>query len=228
VRSKLERIGRGSPSAASATLDVVDAQREKQLAAEAAAALVEDGMSVGLGTGTTVALFLPALAARGLSLRCVATSLQTERRARELGLRVESFNGIARLDVAIDGADQIAPDRWLVKGGGAAHTREKVVAAAADRFVVIASSDKLVARIRPPVPLELLAFGLAATLRRLEPARLRDVPPSPDGNPIADYLGDVRDPAELAARLDGTAGLVEHGLFPPALVTDVIVAGDAL
>jgi ribose 5-phosphate isomerase A len=206
----------------------VDAQREKQLAAEAAAALVEDGMSVGLGTGTTVALLLPALAARGLSLRCVATSLQTERRARELGLRVESFNGIARLDVAIDGADQIAPDRWLVKGGGAAHTREKVVAAAADRFVVIASSDKLVARIRPPVPLELLAFGLAATLRRLEPARLRDVPPSPDGNPIADYLGDVRDPAELAARLDATAGLVEHGLFPPALVTDVIVAGEAL
>lgn len=206
----------------------MDAQREKQLAAEAAAALVEDGMSVGLGTGTTVALLLPALAARGLSLRCVATSLQTERRAREFGLRVESFNGIARLDVAIDGADQIAPDRWLVKGGGAAHTREKVVAAAADRFVVIASSDKLVARIRPPVPLELLAFGLAATLRRLEPARLRDVPPSPDGNPIADYLGDVRDPAELAARLDATAGLVEHGLFPPALVTDVIVAGEAL
>ncbi|HEY2937931.1 MAG TPA: ribose 5-phosphate isomerase A, partial [Gaiellaceae bacterium] len=121
----------------------MDAQREKQLAAEAAAALVEDGMSVGLGTGTTVALLLPALAARGLSLRCVATSLQTERRAREFGLRVESFNGIARLDVAIDGADQIAPDRWLVKGGGAAHTREKVVAAAADRFVVIASSDKL-------------------------------------------------------------------------------------
>ncbi len=206
----------------------MDAQREKQLAAEAAAALVEDGMSVGLGTGTTVALLLPALAARGLSLRCVATSLQTERRAREFGLRVESFNGIDRLDVAIDGADQIAPDRWLVKGGGAAHTREKVVAAAADRFVVIASSDKLVARIRPPVPLELLSFGLAATLRRLEPARLRDVPPSPDGNPIADYLGDVRDPAELAARLDGTAGLVEHGLFPPALVTDVIVAGEVL
>jgi ribose 5-phosphate isomerase A len=206
----------------------VDAQREKQLAAEAAAALVEDGMSVGLGTGTTVALLLPVLAARGLSLRCVATSLQTERQARELGLQVESFNGIDRLDIAIDGADQIAPDRWLVKGGGAAHTREKIVAAAADRFVVIASADKLVERIEPPVPLELLAFGLSGTLRRLEPARLRDVPPSPDGNPIADYLGDVDDPAELAARLDGTAGLVEHGLFPPALVTDVIVAGEAL
>lgn len=206
----------------------MDVEQEKRAAAEAAAELVEDGMAVGLGTGTTVAFLLPALAARKPAIRCVATSVRTEVAARRLGLRVEPFDSFDRLDLAIDGADQIAPDRWLIKGGGAAHTREKIVAAAADRFVVIASSDKLVARIRPPVPLELLAFGLAATLRRLEPARLRDVPPSPDGNPIADYLGDVRDPAELAARLDGTAGLVEHGLFPPALVTDVIVAGDAL
>src|SRR4051794_38271686 len=161
----------------------MDLEREKRLAAEAAAALVEDGMSVGLGTGSTVALLLPALAARGLALRCVATSLQTERHARDLGLRVEGFNGIDRLDIAIDGADQIAPDRWLVKGGGGAHTREKVVVASADRFVVIASSDKLVDRIGPPVPLELLAFGFSATLRRLGSAELRDVPPSPDRNP---------------------------------------------
>jgi ribose 5-phosphate isomerase A len=206
----------------------MDVEREKRLSARAAAGLVEDGMTVGLGTGTTVALLLPVLAARRLSLRCVATSLQTERQARELGLRVEAFNGIDRLDIAIDGADQIAPDRWLVKGGGAAHTREKVVAAAADRFVVIASSDKLVERIRPPVPLELLAFGLAATLRRLGEVRLRDVPPSPDGNPIADYLAEVGDPAELARRLSGTAGVVEHGLFAPELVDGVIVAGNAL
>ena len=206
----------------------MDVEREKRLAAEAAATLVEDGMAVGLGTGTTVALLLPLLAARRLSLRCVATSLQTERQARELGLRIESFNGLDRLDIAIDGADQIAPDRWLVKGGGAAHTREKVVAAAADRFVVIASSDKLVERIAPPVPLELLAFGLTATLRRLGPVSLRDVPPSPDGNPIADYLGDVEDPGALAARLASAAGVVEHGLFSPELVTDVIVAGEAL
>src|ERR1044071_8950895 len=117
--------------------------REKRLAAEAAALLVEDGMTVGLGTGSTVAHLLPALAARGLSLRCVATSPQTEERGRSLGL-------------AIDGADQIAPDGWLVKGGGGAHTREKVVVEAAERFVVIASHDKLVERISPPVPLELL------------------------------------------------------------------------
>ncbi len=99
-------------------------------------------MLVGLGTGSTVAYLLPVLAARNLDLRCVATSVATAVAARELGLRVESFAGVdalPRLDVAIDGADQVAPSGWLVKGGGAAHTREKAVAAAADRFVVIAA-----------------------------------------------------------------------------------------
>jgi ribose 5-phosphate isomerase A len=116
-----------------------------------------------------------------------------------------------------------------VKGGGAAHTREKVVAAAADRFLVIASSDKIVDAIAPPVPLELLAFGASATLRALGPAALRDVPPSPDGGLIADWTGPVDDPAALAARLDAIPGVVEHGLFPPALVSDVLVGrGDAV
>ena len=205
----------------------VSADREKQLAAEAAAELVEDGMLVGLGTGSTVAFLLPALAARGLDLRCVATSPRTEQAARELGMKVESFAGvdaIPRLDVAIDGADQVAPSGWLVTGGGAAHTREKAVAAAADRFVVIVSSDKLVERLSPPVPLELLEYGLGATLGRLGDVKLRDVSRSPDGGVIADYLGDMDDPAELAARLSATVGVVEHGLFPAAMVSDVVVA----
>jgi ribose 5-phosphate isomerase A len=202
----------------------VDPEREKRLAAEAAAVLVEDGMTVGLGTGSTVAHLLPALAARGLSLRCVATSPRTEQAARSLGLPVEPFDGIERLDIAIDGADQIAADGWLVKGGGGAHTREKVVAAAADRFVVIADSSKVVDALGPPVPVELLAYGLAATLRALAPARLRDVPRSPDGGVIADYLGAVGDPAALAQRLSATPGVVEHGLFPPTMVGEVLVA----
>lgn len=199
---------------------------EKQLAGEAAALLVEDGMTVGLGTGSTVAFLLPALAARGLDLRCVATSPATETAARGLGLRVEPFVGVdalPALDIAIDGADQVDPSGWLVKGGGAAHTREKAVAAAAQRFVVIVSSDKLVDHLAPPVPLELLEFGLAATLERLGEVKLRDVPASPDGGVIADYLGAVDDPDELAARLSATVGVVEHGLFPRALVSDVIV-----
>ena len=205
---------------------------EKRLAAEAAAELVENGMAVGLGTGSTVEFLLPALAARGLDLRCVATSLATERAARELGLVVESFAGpdaLPRLDIAIDGADQVAPDGWLVKGGGGAHTREKAVAAAAERFVVIVSSDKLVDVLSPPVPLELHAFGLAATLRRLGGVALRDVPASPDGGVIADLAEPFGDARELAERLGADPGVVEHGLFPPELVSEVVVAtGDCV
>jgi ribose 5-phosphate isomerase A len=200
--------------------------QEKRVAAEAAAELVEDGMRVGLGSGSTVALLLPALAARGLRLRCVSTSPQTTRAAGELGMTVESFEGtdaLDELDIAIDGADQVDPDGWLVKGGGAAHTREKAVAVAANRFVVIASSDKPVERLTPPIPLELLEFGLASTLKRLATVRLRDVPRSPDGGVIADFTGEFSDPAELAARLSAAVGVVDHGLFPPTLVTDVLV-----
>ena len=209
----------------------MSSDREKQGAAEAAAKLVEDGMRVGLGTGSTVGYLLPALARRGLSLRCVATSVATEEAARELRLDVESFsgvNGLAELDIAIDGADQVTSSGWLVKGGGAAHTREKAVAAAATRFVAIVSSDKLVERLQPPVPLELLEFGVAATLRRLGSVELRDVPRSPDGGVIADYTGPVDDPAALATRLSSTPGVVEHGLFAPELVSDVVVGrGDS-
>ena len=200
--------------------------REKQVAAEAAAELVEDGMRVGLGTGSTVAFLLPALARRGLSLRCVATSLATETAARELGLAVEPFSGVdalAELHMAIDGADQVAPSGWVVKGGGAAHTREKAVAAAADRFVVIVSSDKLVERLMSPIPLELLEFGLAATLARIGSVELRDAPRSPDGGVIADYTGTVDDPAALASWLAEMPGVVEHGLFAPELVSDLVV-----
>jgi ribose 5-phosphate isomerase A len=202
---------------------VADVQQEKKLAAEAAAELVEDGMRVGLGTGSTVAFLLEAIAARELVIRCVATSVQTEEQARKLGIMVEPFDTLDRLDLAIDGADQISPDGWLIKGGGAAHTREKIVAAAADRFVVIASSDKPVERLAPPVPLELMAFGLRATLRAISRAELRDVPPSPDGGVIADYTGRVDDPQALAAYFDSTPGIVEHGLFPPTLVYEILV-----
>jgi ribose 5-phosphate isomerase A len=203
-----------------------DIEREKRLASEAAAQFVQDGMMVGLGTGSTVAYLLPALAARKLGITCVATSVETSRVATELGIDVVSFSGLdapARLDIAIDGADQVAPSGWLVKGGGGAHTREKAVVAAADRFIVVVSSNKLVDRIVPPIPVELTAFGLAATLARLESIRLRDAPPSPDSGVIADYYGEVDDPATVAAMLAAATGVVEHGLFEPALVSEVIV-----
>ena len=203
-----------------------DAEHEKRLVAVAAAELVVDGMRVGLGTGSTAAHFVEALADRAVAVRCVATSPATEEHALALGLHVEPFagtNALPRLDLAVDGADQVALDRWVVKGGGAAHTREKIVAAAADRFVVLVSSEKLVEVISPPIPLELAVFGLAATLARLGSVRLRDVPPTPDGGIVADWLGGLGDPRELAAFLAASPGVVEHGLFPPELVTEVFV-----
>jgi ribose 5-phosphate isomerase A len=204
---------------------------EKRIAAEAAAELVEDGMTVGLGTGSTVAFLLPALAAPGLGdIRCVATSVATEEQARGLGIPVEEFSELRRLDIAIDGTDQVTPDGWLIKGGGGAHLREKVVAAAAERFVVIADSSKPVGSLSGPVPLELFAFGLASTLERLgAEVELRDAPRSPDGGAIADYRGPIGDPAMLAARLEADPGIAAHGLFPPAMVSDLLVgAGGAV
>jgi ribose 5-phosphate isomerase A len=209
---------------------VTDADAEKRLAAEAAAELVEDGMTVGLGTGSTVAHLLPAIARRGLSgIRCVATSVATADQARELGIPVEEFDLLARLEIAIDGTDQVTPDGWLIKGGGGAHLREKVVAAAADRFVVISDASKPVDELTGPVPLELFAFGLASTLARLgDDVGLRpDTPPSPDGGLIADYRGPVGDPAELAARLEADPGVAAHGLFPPDIVSEVLVGRGA-
>jgi len=207
----------------------LSADDEKRLAAEAAAELVESGMTVGLGTGSTVAHLLPALARRGLTdLRCVATSVATEDQARGLGIPVEDFDSLSRLDIAIDGTDEVTPDGWLIKGGGGAHLREKIVAAAADRFVVIADATKVVDKLTAPIPLELLAYGLPATLARLTPCDVRPgMPPSPDGNLIADYAGPVKDPAALAALLSATPGVVDHGLFPPTLTAEIIIASTA-
>jgi ribose 5-phosphate isomerase A len=200
-------------------------EREKRAVAEVAAELVTEGMRVGLGTGSTVERLLPVLARRALrDVVYVATSPQTEHAALELGLDVRPFTRFSRLDLAIDGADQIAPTGWLVKGGGGAHTREKVVASAAERFVVIASSNKLVAALAPPIPLELMAFGLESTLRRLEPTALRPLPPTPDHGLLADYLGPVEDLDQLATHLSQTPGVVEHGLFPPYLTREILVA----
>lgn len=202
----------------------MDLEAEKAVAAGAAASLVEDGMRVGLGTGSTVAHLLTALAERGLSVRCVSTSPRTEDVARGLGLEVTTLDELGHLDIAIDGADQVDDDGWLIKGGGAAHTREKIVAAAADRFVVMVDSTKPVPRFTWPVPVELLEFGLTATMAHLGDVRLRDVPRSPDGGVIADWHGPLDDLAAAAAFLSATPGLVEHGLFPPSLVSDVVIA----
>jgi ribose 5-phosphate isomerase A len=208
--------------------DVVVVERQKEAAARAAATMVSDGMRLGLGTGTTVAHLLPALAERGLKdLTCVATSPATARAARKLGLTIVELDSLGELDLAIDGADQVDPAGWLIKGGGGAHTREKIVAAAATRFVVIASAEKAVEHLHPPVPLELVGFGVQHTLRALGQASLRargdEAARSPDGGLIADYLAPFDDPGALAARLSAVPGVVEHGLFAPELVSAILI-----
>ncbi len=199
-------------------------EEEKRLAADAASELIEPGSRVGLGTGTTVVYLLEAIARRGVDAKYVATSPGTARAAQSLGIAVEPFDALDELDLAIDGADQIAPDGWLVKGRGGAHLREKIVAAAAKRFVVIADSSKPVTHLHAPVPLELRPFGLGATLRELGAVALRDVGPSPDGGVLADYHGDVTSPRALAERLSWIPGVSAHGLFAPDLVSEIIVA----
>jgi len=201
----------------------MDTDREKQRAARAGADLVLPGMRVGLGTGSTVAHLLSELAQRRVGATYVATSPRTARAARDLGIDVDVDMPLDRLDLAIDGADQVAPDGWLVKGGGGALTREKIVAASADRFVVIVDSSKLVTTLTAPVPLELLRYGVAATLRHLGTTLLRDAPASPDGGVLADHFASVEDPAALSSRLASVPGVIAHGLFAPSLVSEVIV-----
>jgi ribose 5-phosphate isomerase A len=199
-------------------------EEEKRLAAETAVERIEPDSRVGLGTGTTVAYLLDAIARRGVKARYVATSPHTAEAARSLGITVEEFDVLDELDLAIDGADQISPDGWLVKGRGGAHLREKIVAASARSFVVIADSSKPVAALRAPIPLELRPFGLHATLRELGTVTLRDVGPTPDGGVLGDYHGDVARPRELAERFASTPGVSAHGLFAPELVSEIIVA----
>jgi ribose 5-phosphate isomerase A len=220
--------GGGPAGDSPAMLDPIEIGHRKLAAARAAAALVQDGMKVGLGTGSTVAYLLTALGERSSELghaRCAATSPATARIARDLGLKVHGLDELGELDIAIDGADQVDPGGWLVKGGGGAHTREKIVAASARRFVVIVSAEKQVTHLAPPVPLELLRFGLQRTLAALGDARLREVGASPDHNLIADYHGPFDDPRTLAQRLSETPGVVEHGLFAPEMVSEIFVAG---
>jgi ribose 5-phosphate isomerase A len=179
-------------------------------------------MRVGLGTGSTVSYLLQALARRCPKAAFVASSPRTEHEARSLGIAIEKFETFGELDLAIDGADQISPEGWLVKGAGGAHTREKIIAAASRRFIVIADSSKFVDVLHEPIPIELQRFGISATLQQLAPTELRDGETSPDGGLLADYLGPIGEYEELARRLCATPGVIEHGLFPPSLVTDIV------
>jgi ribose 5-phosphate isomerase A len=206
----------------------------KRQAAAEALTFVQSGMRLGLGTGSTAKIFVDLLAARmrdeDLKLLCVPTSEATRLQAQNLAIPLTTLDETPELDLAIDGADEIDPALNLIKGGGAAHLREKIVEKAAKRFIVIADETKWVAHLGQfPLPLECVTFGLEATKKQLAIAiaasgcsgelvlRKRadgEVLRTDGGNVILDAkLGKISDPSRLAGLLDGVTGLVEHGLF---------------
>ena len=216
---------------------------QKRNAGEAAAESVEAGMVVGLGTGSTAAWFVKALAARGLSgLRCVPTSDRTADLARDLGLTLSTLEDTPRIDLTVDGADEIGPGLALIKGGGAALLREKLVWEASDRCIVIADQAKVVPVLGAfPLPIEVVAFGHKTTANRLadvlidhdisQPARVRQAERglvrTDGGNLIYDAAcRAIHDPVRLADDLKLITGVVEHGLFLD-LADEAIIGGDA-
>ncbi len=202
---------------------------QKQAAAEASVALIEDGMAVGLGTGSTAAFAVDALARRvraGLRVQAIPTSERTADRARAGGITLVSFAECQRLDLTIDGADEIARGSLdLIKGLGGALLREKIVAAASDRLVIVADESKLADRLgaRVPVPVEVVAFGWETTAARLAALGARPTPRrngggrlfrTDGGNMILDCtVGPIDDPAALARELGEVVGVIETGLF---------------
>lgn len=215
-----------------------DADREKRLAAAAGVALVEPGMIVGLGTGSTAAHAVRLLGQRvreGLDIRGVPTSAATRRLALSEGIPLTGFEEVSRIDLALDGTDEFDPELRLIKGGGGALLFEKIVACAAERFVVFCEAKKEVAALGAfPLPVEVIPFGwelVAARIRALggEP-RLRT---NADGTVFRSdaehYILDVsfgviREPEALAEALDRITGVVEHGLFLG--LTERVLVGD--
>ena len=206
---------------------VSDIVQEKRVAARRAIEEVRDGMIVGLGTGSTVAFAIDTLAERcraGLTITAVATSLQTETRARQSGIDVVDFASLDRVDLVIDGVDEVDGYFRAIKGAGGAMLREKIVAAAAGRMIAIADSTKAVEKLgKAPVPVEVLPFALGfvqaelAALGAKPTLRITSAsePYQTDqANPILDCaFGSIDDPAKLAVELSGIPGILGHGLF---------------
>ncbi|MFZ0267467.1 ribose-5-phosphate isomerase RpiA [Caulobacter sp.] len=206
----------------------MSADDQKRISGEAAAELVEAGMIVGLGTGSTAAWFVKALAARKLDIRGVPTSEATANLARELGIPLAALDDVKSIDLTVDGADEVGPGLSLIKGGGAALLREKLVWEASKRCVVIADAAKKVDHLgKFPLPIEVVRFGHVHTGHRLAdiaaefellPPRLRmadrGIVVTDGGNVIYDLpSGVIAEPAALAAALKTVTGVVDHGLF---------------
>jgi ribose 5-phosphate isomerase A len=212
----------------------------KALVGKRAVEFVEDGMRVGLGTGSTSTMFIRALAARNaeksLNIRCVASSDASAKLGRELGLEVVSLTELPELDIYIDGADEVDPQLNLIKGGGGAMLREKIVASSAKRFIVVVDSTKVVQTLgKFPLPLEVIKMALPLVTSHLEKLNLNPKQRkyadgsdylTDEGNFVVDcYAGKITDPAKTADDVRNLVGVVEHGLFL-GMTNLVLVAGE--
>lgn len=208
-----------------------DQDQAKERAGRHAAGYVTDGMRVGLGTGSTVHWTIVDLGERALDVTCTATSVQTHELGTSLGLTMVTPDEIGSLDIAIDGADEVDPALNLTKGGGGAHTREKLVAQMSPRFIVVVDESKLADHLGPfGTPLEVLDFAPGVVAARVEALgataiTTRDTR-SDNGNLLVDaHFGTIDDPAALARDLADVPGIVEHGIFLAPMVERVVVAG---
>ena len=213
---------------------------EKRAAGEAAAEMVRDGMVLGLGTGSTVAWTIKRIGEKveeGLEVLGVPTSYQAQELAIAAGIPLTSLDQDPVLDLAIDGADQVSREFIAIKGGGAAHAREKVVAASAQWFVVVADSTKLVGSLSHPVPVEVLPFAARLAKSRIEElggsptlrqAKMKDGPVITDnGNFVIDAdFGKIEDPGVLGTQLSEIPGVVEHGIFEQVDQLVVVLDGE--
>ena len=230
----------------------MDAETYKREAAAAALDFVQPGMRLGLGTGSTARPFVELLGGRvraGLDVIAVPTSEATRMQAEQCGIPLTTLDETPELDLTVDGADEIAPDLTLIKGGGGALLREKIVASASARMIVIADESKWVAMLgRFPLPIEVIPFGLGATRRAIEKAFAEcgvsgqmavrkakggdkdgHVFVTDGGHWILDaQLGRIVDPPGLAKALSSIPGVVEHGLFIGLASSAVLAGGEGI
>ena len=215
----------------------------KRMAARRALDFVEDGMSLGLGSGSTSAMFIEELGARvkqgGLKVRGIATSAASQKLGESLSIPMTNFEETPVLDLAIDGADEVGPGLALIKGGGGALLREKIVESAAKRFIVIADETKLVKQLgKFPLPIEVVKMALPLVTHRLEALGLNpklrhhndgSVYLTDENNYIVDCAaGEIADPQKTAAEIRSMVGVVEHGLFLNMASLALIAGGEGV
>jgi ribose 5-phosphate isomerase A len=210
----------------------MDSEEKKKLVAEEASKIAEDGQIVGLGTGSTASYFIKALAARNLDITCVSSSKRSSELAESLGIKTLEPDNVEKIDLYVDGADEVSKDLDLIKGGGGAHTLEKNLAYRAERFIVIVDDSKLTHLLGDfPLPVEVREESLDESKKALEAlgakVTLRENFKTDLGNSILDCkFSAIIKPAELERIINNIDGVIDNGIFSKEKVSEVLVGTD--